>query len=195
METENSDLRVQVHAKKASPSRLSCKTKNAVHVIIGFWRKADKQGRIQALQLKNRLRKQAFGVQYLDLYQRHPDAMLLDQCLQAAWSDICALNETVAQMQEEIARIETDTKTKIARTKASHHTRPSVITSEGIKQPLYAATSGAQTNDSIVYSDASVAVPDSEEETVVWKTPRLHPVFDAHCHDDENASTYSLGGK
>ena len=135
---------VQVHAMVKPVSR---KTKNAARVISGFWRKVDKRGKIQVLKQKVKQQKHAFGIRYMDLYERGADAAALDLCIRMAWPEIKALDDKIALLREDIARIETETQSKIIRKGTPAHTTPSVSMTDSRESTPYRAESGAQDYD------------------------------------------------
>ena len=174
--TQRTSSTVQVHAMDKPVSR---KAKNAVHVITGFWRKVDKKGKIQVLRQKVKQQKHAFGIRYMDLYERGADAAALDLCIRTAWPEIQALDQKIALLRAEIARIETETQSKIIRKVKPTHTAPSLTVTESTESTPSRAHSGVHDYD----PPYAFATATEIKETPYTTDNAFHPFPDAPFED------------
>ena len=148
------ELSVRVH-NKFQPNAVSRKSKNAAFVIMGFWRKTGRRGRIQALKQKVKQRKRMFGIEYMDMYDKGADTPTLDRCVQKARLEIDSLMGGVTRLRDELASIESETQSKIIRIETQTHTTPSLTISPTSEQPLYPADIGMQDDPASTHAFAS----------------------------------------
>jgi len=132
------------------------KTKNAWIRCKGAVRKTDASARIQILEGQRRARKQVFGVEYMDLVDEGTSEDVLRRCVDAARSDLEAIQEQIDALRQRQAEIDQKMERKIKKTPDADWDGPSV------------RVSSAPTDDAV---DPHVADDDAAEDEPPTTTP------------------------
>ncbi|CAJ1950142.1 unnamed protein product [Cylindrotheca closterium] len=136
-------------SKEKAPNRMMRTTKNAWRKAVGCCKKSTPRTKIRLREHEIAKRKNAFGMQYIDLVCTHATEEQLQQAVQACLQDIEGLMQEIIDLENKIEQVSEETKSKIK-------TQPTGSSSTNNNKALYA--------NSGLYSGGDPSIEETEDE-------------------------------